>query len=80
MQLAHWIGTTWFGSLPGWLGTWFSVFPNVETVAAQGGALAIVIGSYLLAEHIRVRRPRRRGTAAAVRPQEPPERPAGVAA
>jgi len=80
MQLAHWIGTTWFGSLPGWMGTWFSVFPNVETVAAQGGAIALVIGSYLLAEHIRVRRPRRRGLTGAVRPHEPPERPAGVAA
>jgi len=80
MQLAHWIGTTWFGSLPGWLGTWFSVFPNVETVVAQAGAVVLVIGSYLLAEHVRVRRPRRRGTTPAVRPHEPPERSAGVAA
>ena len=37
MQLAGWIGTTPIPglNLPGWTGTWFSIFPNVETFAAQ---------------------------------------------
>jgi len=73
MQLAGWIGTTPVGvAVPGWLGTWLSIFPNAETIAAQAGALAVVLGSYLLAEHVRVRRPRRRGLAAAEIAHEPP--------
>jgi high-affinity iron transporter len=50
MQLAHWIPTTPINSLtnviPAWAGLWFSVFPTVETLAAQGIAAALVIGSY----------------------------------
>jgi high-affinity iron transporter len=51
MQLAGWIGTTTIGWLhiPGWAGTWFAIFPNVETFAAQGIALAAVLGSYAAA-------------------------------
>jgi high-affinity iron transporter len=63
MQLAGWIGTTnisWL-HLPAWLGTWFSLFPNVQTVVAQVLAFALVVGSYVAAEQIRVKRPRRRG-------------------
>jgi hypothetical protein len=48
-----------------WAGTWFSIFPNVQTVAAQALAVSIVIGSYLAAQYARVWRPRRRGTQAA---------------
>ena len=61
MQLAGWIGTTSIGHWPGWLGQWFSLFPNVETIAAQVGAIALVLGSYVSAEYLRVWRPRRRG-------------------
>ena len=61
MQLAGWIGTTPIGNWPGWLGQWFSLFPNVQTIVAQFGAIMIVIGSYLMAEYLRVWRPRRRG-------------------
>jgi high-affinity iron transporter len=54
MQLAHWIPTTQIGGLanivPGWMGLWFAVFPTVETLAAQGLAAAIVVGSYFLAK------------------------------
>jgi high-affinity iron transporter len=50
MQLAHWIPTTTINSLtnviPAWAGVWFSVFPTVETLAAQAIAAALVIGSY----------------------------------
>jgi high-affinity iron transporter len=79
MQLAGWIGTTSIGHLPGWLGTWFSIFPNVETIAAQVIALVLVVGSYLLAEHIRVRRPRRAGQLAAQVPEAPPDAPVSAA-
>ena len=72
MQLAGWIGTTSVGHWPGWLGQWFSLFPNVETIAAQFGAVAIVVGSYLLAEYMRVWRPRRKGLKAAAVATEPP--------
>ena len=72
MQLAGWIGTTSIGNWPGWLGQWFSLFPNVQTIVAQFGAIAIVLGSYLLAEYLRVWRPRRRGLQVASIAAEPP--------
>jgi high-affinity iron transporter len=42
------------------MGLWLALFPTVEGVVAQVLAAALVIGSYFLAEHIRVRKPRRR--------------------
>jgi high-affinity iron transporter len=54
MQLAHWLPTTpipWLASfIPGWMGLWFSVFPTVETLAAQALAGVAVIGSYFMAQ------------------------------
>jgi high-affinity iron transporter len=81
MQLAGWIGTTnisWL-HIPGWAGTWFSIFPNVETFVAQGLALVLVLGSYLAAQYFRVWRPRRAGVRAARLADAPPELPAGLA-
>lgn len=73
LQLAGWLPTTQLGiTLPGWVGTWLALFPTVETVAAQALAATAVIASYLIAEHVRVRRPRRAGLAPATRPQRPP--------
>jgi high-affinity iron transporter len=50
MQLAHWLPTTPINALPAlfppWAGLWFSVFPTVETVAAQALAATLVIASY----------------------------------
>ena len=50
MQQAHWIPTTtisWLVPfLPAWTGVWFSLFPTVETLSAQGLAAVIVIGSF----------------------------------
>jgi high-affinity iron transporter len=43
--------------LPYWTGIWLGVFPTVETICAQVGAVAVVVGSYLVAE--RLRRPSR---------------------
>jgi high-affinity iron transporter len=45
---------------PYWLGTWFGFFPTVETIAAQALSVVIVIGSYVAAEYVRVKRPRKR--------------------
>ena len=80
MQLAGWIGTTdisWL-HVPGWAGTWFSIFPNVETIAAQVLSVVLVVGSYLAAQYVRVWRPRRRHEQAARIAERPPERPAGL--
>ncbi len=56
MQQAGWIATTGIGfTLPGWLGLWFSVFPNVQSLAAQALAAAIVVGSYLSVPYVRAR-------------------------
>ncbi len=53
MQLAHWLPTTripWLASIvPDWAGVWLSIFPTVETLAAQALAAALVIGSYFAA-------------------------------
>ena len=53
MQLAHWLPTTQIQGLanviPAWMGLWFSVFPTVQTLAAQAIAGLLVIGSYFVA-------------------------------
>jgi high-affinity iron transporter len=74
MQLAGWIGTTPIPgvTLPGWMGTWFSIFPNVETIVAQVASVGVVVGSYFAAQYMRVWRPRRRGEQAARRAEAPP--------
>jgi high-affinity iron transporter len=65
LQLAGWLPTHSLGAeFPGFVGLWFAVFPTVEGIAAQAAAAVLVIGSYLLAEHVRVRRPRARSLAA----------------
>jgi high-affinity iron transporter len=54
MQLAHWLPTTeipWLAhAIPSWMGLWFSVFPTVETLGAQGLAGLLVFGSYFSAQ------------------------------
>ena len=54
------------------------MFPNVETFVAQFAAVGIVVGSYLLAQYVRVWRPRRRGLEAGRIAEEPPAAPAGA--
>jgi high-affinity iron transporter len=55
MQQAGWIRTTniaWLqNKIPDWAGLWFSVFPTVQTLVAQGIALALVAGSYFAARY-----------------------------
>ncbi len=56
MQQAGWLATTGIGfALPDWVGLWFSVFPNVQSLAAQALAAAIVIGSYVSVPLVRGR-------------------------
>ena len=53
MQLARWLPTTNIPVLarivPPWSGVWFSVFPTVETLAAQLIAAMLILGSYFIA-------------------------------
>ena len=61
LQLAGWLPTTSVGvTFPGFVNLWFATFPTVEGLVAQAVAAALVIGSYFLAEHVRVRAPRAR--------------------
>ncbi|HEX4213264.1 MAG TPA: FTR1 family protein, partial [Candidatus Dormibacteraeota bacterium] len=74
MQLAGWMATT---NLPGnpvwpdWMGTWFSLFPNWQTLIAMAVTVIGVLGSYFGATYLRVIRPARRGEKPAVRAEQP---------
>jgi high-affinity iron transporter len=59
-------------SVPEWMGSWFEIYPYWETIGAQLLAGLLVIGSYVLAEHVKVRRRVRRGERPAVRAEAPP--------
>ena len=58
------------------MGLWFSVFANWQTVGAQLAAATFVIGSYVLAQELKVRRPRRRAAPATRRDPAGTARPA----
>ena len=54
MQQAGWIPTTNISlAIPDWMGLWLSVFPTVQTLAAQCVAAVLVIGSYYAANRSR---------------------------
>lgn len=73
MQLAGWLTTTNLPlPIPDWVGLWFALFPNVEGLVAQLLAAIFVLGSYFLAEYLKVRRPRKRGELPAQRPASAP--------
>ena len=59
-------------TLPGWLGAWFEMYSTWETLGAQVLAALFVVGSYQLAEHMKVRRPLRRGEQPSARRAEAP--------
>jgi high-affinity iron transporter len=56
--------------LPYWAGTWLGAFPTWESLGAQVLSLVIVLGSYVLAEELRVKRPRRRALRSRAAPSE----------
>jgi len=61
MQGAGWLPISPLDvELPYALGTWLGVFPTWETLGGQVLAVVLVLGSYVAAEQIRVKRPRRR--------------------
>jgi high-affinity iron transporter len=53
MQLAHWLPTheiAWLAPrIPAWMGLWFSLFPNWESLIGQAIAAVMVVGSYFVA-------------------------------
>lgn len=59
-------------SVPGWLGSWFEIYGTWETLGAQLLAGAFVIGSYFLAQHVKVTLPKRRGEQPARRAEAAP--------
>src|SRR3954469_13988706 len=60
-------------AVPEWLGAWFEIYPTYETVGIQILAALFVVGSYVLAKHLLVRRPASRGEQPAVRAEAPPQ-------
>jgi high-affinity iron transporter len=64
MQGTGWIPITPIDvTVPYWAGLWLGVYPTIETIGAQIAAMVFVIGSYFLAQEIKVKRPRRRARA-----------------
>ena len=58
-------------TVPTWMGAWFEMYSTWETLAAQLFAAVFVVGSYYLAEYLKVRRPQaRRARVAAGRPEQ----------
>jgi high-affinity iron transporter len=59
-------------TVPTWMGAWFEMYSSWETLGAQLFAALFVIGSYYLAEYVKVKRPRRAGLQPAARRAEAP--------
>ena len=59
-------------TIPAWLGAWFEVYAYYETIGAQLLAAGLVIGTYFVAEQLKVKRPMRRGETPAVRATSAP--------
>src|SRR4051794_14557844 len=61
-------------TVPGWMGAWFEMYSTWETLGVQALAAVFVVGSYYLAEYLKVRRPQRRGAQPATVATAPPQR------
>lgn len=69
LQLAHWISTTPVRlPIPAWMGLWFAIFPTAESLIAQFVAGGLVIGSYFLAQYVKIWKPRRQAELASQSP------------
>ena len=76
MQGVGWLSISPIGAEPPyWLGVWFGVYPTWETLAAQAIAAVFVIGSYFVAQELKVKRPRRRAASAPPTPRPAPSSP-----
>jgi len=72
LQDVGWLSTTPIGvRFPDWWARWFELVPTWETVGAQVLAAGLVLGSYVAAEWLKVKLPRRRGEREAVRAGQP---------
>jgi high-affinity iron transporter len=60
LQVVGWVPVTPVEGLrlPYWAGLWLGIFPTWEGLLAQAAAIVFVLGSYVLAEHLRRRRRR----------------------
>jgi high-affinity iron transporter len=63
------------GEPPYWLGVWFGVYPTWESLGAQVCAAVFVIGSYFVAQELKVKRPSRRAQRRGA-PAQPTREPA----
>src|SRR3954470_22247268 len=59
-------------TVPGWMGAWFEMYSTWETLGVQALAAVFVVGSYYLAEYLKVRRPQRHGAQPATVATAPP--------
>jgi high-affinity iron transporter len=59
-------------TVPQWMGSWFEVYSSWETIGAQVLAAVFVVGSYFVAEQVKVKRPQRRGERPAIRAEAAP--------
>jgi high-affinity iron transporter len=72
LQDVGWLSRTPLGvQFPDWWARWFDVVRTWETIGLQAFAAALVVGSYFAADHLKVRKPLRRGEQPAVRATEP---------
>jgi high-affinity iron transporter len=73
MQDVGWLSRTPLGvQFPDWWARWFEVVPTWETLGAQVAAATLVVGSYVAARHLKVRRPLKRGEQPATRSASAP--------
>jgi high-affinity iron transporter len=66
-------------TVPEWMGSWFEMYSTWETLAAQLFAALFVVGSYYLAEYVKVKRPQARGDVPAQRAEAAPVEAPAVA-
>ncbi|HEV7918004.1 MAG TPA: FTR1 family protein [Solirubrobacterales bacterium] len=60
-------------TVPEWMGSWFEMYSTWETLGIQLFTGMFVIGSYYLAEYLKVKRPLKQGNEPAKRAIAPPE-------
>src|SRR3954447_17396499 len=65
-------------TVPAWMGSWFEMYSYWETLGAQVLAGALVVGSYYLAEYVKVRKPQREGREPVATRATAPPQPAGL--